>query len=163
MRCTKLVNSSAVAYPVFTYPEESDWSKETLYLNSVFNVLRTVEKPIVFIVRGLSMTMLSSILLWRLRMAGKIVRIEIIRKAHEQSHCSTFSTDNKMELLNEYYYCIVDDLIASGHTLVSVLSCIELHGNRKIDALFVSEILVSCLDDSRDQLISSSIKEIYCG
>lgn len=134
----------SISYPTFRSKSQEVMEQEVNFISSVVKVLenKVPEKtPIVILVRGMSMAILGGSLAYHLRCKGRLVNIVILRKKEDRSHDFGVYTENDPYCLEpSHCYVLIDDIIASGKTVLSVPKVIRFtHKKRKIDFLFVSE------------------------
>lgn len=160
LKVTDFENRDRVDYPIFnSRHDDGVSSSELLFIDSVFEVLRKVEKPIIFLCRGTSMSMFAGALVYLLRKESKLCSIEIFRKEGENCHYNGHYRGQLTKINEGNYYCIIDDLIASGDSVVSILKKVE---SPKLDALFVSSMMTT-IDSENQEIIRGSFDNIYCG
>lgn len=155
----------SISYPTFKNTSQEVIEQEINFISSVVKVLenKVPEKtPIVILVRGMSMAILGGSLAYHLRCKGRLVNIVILRKKEDQSHDFGAYTENNPYCLEpSHCYVLIDDMVASGKTVLSVPKVIRFTSKkRKIDFLFVSEFDSYCVRQSLEN-ISKYYKYFY--
>ena len=107
----------SISYPTFRSKSQEVMEQEVNFISSVVKVA------------------------YHLRCKGRLVNIVILRKKEDRSHDFGVYTENDPYCLEpSHCYVLIDDMIASGKTVLSVPKVIRFtHKKRKIDFLFVSE------------------------
>lgn len=141
----KTVGNEEISYPTYSKLSAFMIERETNYISSIVDVLiKKVpqNKPIKFLVRGMSMAILTGSVAYHLRCKGRACKIDILRKKGDDSHMGVHFEDNESYIVDpDYVYVVVDDLVASGDTVRKLGSLVKFnYRKRKLDFLFVSSI-----------------------
>lgn len=90
------------------------------------------------LVRGMSMAILGGSLAYHLRCKGRLVNIVILRKKEDCSHdCNACTENNPYCLESSHCYVLIDDLIASGKTVLNVPKVIRFTSEKRKNRLSV--------------------------
>lgn len=160
----KIVGSEEISYPTYSKLSAFMIERETNYISSIVDVLiKKVpqNKPIKFLVRGMSMAILTGSVVYHLRCKGRACAIDILRKEGDDSHMGVhFKDDESYTVDPSYIYVVVDDLVASGDTVQKLGSLVKFnYRKRKLDFLFVSSIY--CRGESEVKYWSKYYKYVY--
>lgn len=160
----KTIGNEEISYPTYSKLSAFMIERETNYISSIVDVLiKKVpqNKPIKFLVRGMSMAILTGSVVYHLRCKGRACKIDILRKKGDDSHMGICYEDNESYIVDpDYVYVVVDDLVASGDTVRKLGSLVKFnYRKRKLDFLFVSSIY--CRGESEVKYWSKYYKYVY--